>query len=63
MATLNNTLATFSIGVCINDNGRPEQFATGRLNAASAEQVAAQLVALAHAVRDEARHVILNGGE
>ncbi len=54
---------TFSIGVRINDNGQPAQFCNGVVDAASAEQVAAQLVALAHAVRDEARFVILSKGE
>lgn len=46
---------TFSIGVRINDNGQPAQFCNGVVDAASAEQVAAQLVALAHAIREEAR--------
>lgn len=44
----------FEIGVRIN-NGKPEQFCNGVVDAATSEQVAAQLVALAHAIREEAR--------
>lgn len=62
MATSNHNPATFSIGVRV-ENRKLVPFCHGEVDAASAEQVAAQLVALAHSVRDEARNVILNGGE
>lgn len=50
---------TFSTGVLINNHGQPELFCNGELNAATAEQVAGQLIALAHAIREEARSVVL----
>lgn len=62
MAASNHNPSAFSIGVRV-ENRKLVPFCHGEVDAAIAEQIAARLLSLAHAVRDEARVVILSKGE
>ena len=60
MAAINSTSsATFEIGTRVDQTGRIIPFATGELDVAMVEQIAARLLSLAHSVRAEARAAVL----